>query len=83
MCLVVKGFYTLKCCIQGIINNCNNINSFLNRSPVFHSFVKVALTKNPKKRPTAEKLLQVVLQVFHIFNLNKFMVCSTHFFTET
>ncbi|XP_060519377.1 mitogen-activated protein kinase kinase kinase kinase 5 isoform X2 [Cylas formicarius] len=27
-------------------------------SPVFHSFVKVALTKNPKKRPTAEKLLQ-------------------------
>lgn len=28
-------------------------------SPTFHSFVKVALTKNPKKRPTAEKLLQV------------------------
>lgn len=27
-------------------------------SPTFHSFVKVALTKNPKKRPTAEKLLQ-------------------------
>ncbi|XP_067007680.1 mitogen-activated protein kinase kinase kinase kinase 5 [Anabrus simplex] len=26
-------------------------------SPTFHSFVKVALTKNPKKRPTAEKLL--------------------------
>ncbi|KAK2707031.1 mitogen-activated protein kinase kinase kinase kinase 5-like isoform X2 [Artemia franciscana] len=24
----------------------------------FHSFVKVALTKNPKKRPTAEKLLE-------------------------
>uniref|UniRef100_U5EYJ4 Mitogen-activated protein kinase kinase kinase kinase n=1 Tax=Corethrella appendiculata TaxID=1370023 RepID=U5EYJ4_9DIPT len=24
----------------------------------FHSFVKVALTKNPKKRPTAERLLQ-------------------------
>ncbi|XP_032452861.1 mitogen-activated protein kinase kinase kinase kinase 5 isoform X10 [Nasonia vitripennis] len=27
-------------------------------SQTFHSFVKVALTKNPKKRPTAEKLLQ-------------------------
>ncbi|XP_074028055.1 MAP4K3-like protein hppy isoform X2 [Leptinotarsa decemlineata] len=27
-------------------------------SPTFHHFVKVALTKNPKKRPTAEKLLQ-------------------------
>jgi [mitogen-activated protein kinase] kinase 5 len=24
----------------------------------FHSFVKTALTKNPKKRPTAERLLQ-------------------------
>ncbi|CAG9856132.1 unnamed protein product [Phyllotreta striolata] len=27
-------------------------------SSTFHNFVKVALTKNPKKRPTAEKLLQ-------------------------
>ncbi|XP_071650828.1 mitogen-activated protein kinase kinase kinase kinase 5 isoform X17 [Temnothorax longispinosus] len=27
-------------------------------SPTFHNFVKIALTKNPKKRPTAEKLLQ-------------------------
>ncbi|XP_050315103.1 LOW QUALITY PROTEIN: mitogen-activated protein kinase kinase kinase kinase 5 [Anthonomus grandis grandis] len=27
-------------------------------SPTFHNFVKVALTKNPKKRPNAEKLLQ-------------------------
>lgn len=26
-------------------------------SPIFHSFIKTALTKNPKKRPTAEKLL--------------------------
>lgn len=26
-------------------------------SPTFHSFIKTALTKNPKKRPTAEKLL--------------------------
>ncbi|KAK0092753.1 hypothetical protein PV326_000675 [Microctonus aethiopoides] len=27
-------------------------------SPTFQNFVKIALTKNPKKRPTAEKLLQ-------------------------
>jgi serine/threonine protein kinase len=27
-------------------------------SPIFHSFVKVALTKNPKKRPNSERLLQ-------------------------
>ncbi|XP_054281916.1 mitogen-activated protein kinase kinase kinase kinase 5-like isoform X7 [Macrosteles quadrilineatus] len=27
-------------------------------SPTFHNFVKTALTKNPKKRPTSEKLLQ-------------------------
>ncbi|KAM4663123.1 mitogen-activated protein kinase kinase kinase kinase 5 isoform 1-T1 [Discoglossus pictus] len=26
-------------------------------TPVFHNFVKVSLTKNPKKRPTAERLL--------------------------
>lgn len=26
-------------------------------SPVFHNFVKIALTKNPKKRPSAERLL--------------------------
>lgn len=30
-------------------------------SPTFHSFVKTALTKNPKKRPTADKLLQVFI----------------------
>ena len=28
-------------------------------SAVFHAFLKLALTKNPKKRPTADKLLQV------------------------
>jgi mitogen-activated protein kinase kinase kinase kinase 5 len=27
-------------------------------SQIFHSFVKIALTKNPKKRPNAERLLQ-------------------------
>jgi hypothetical protein len=26
-------------------------------SPIFHSFVKISLTKNPKKRPNAERLL--------------------------
>ncbi|XP_044128608.1 LOW QUALITY PROTEIN: mitogen-activated protein kinase kinase kinase kinase 5 [Bufo gargarizans] len=26
-------------------------------TPVFHNFIKVSLTKNPKKRPTAERLL--------------------------
>jgi len=25
----------------------------------FHSFIKIALTKNPKKRPSADKLLEV------------------------
>lgn len=29
------------------------------RTQNFHHFLKLALTKNPKKRPTAEKLLQV------------------------
>ena len=28
-------------------------------SPSMHAFVKVALTKNPKKRPTADRLLEV------------------------
>ena len=28
-------------------------------SPTFHGFLKVALTKNPKKRPTADRLSQV------------------------
>nr|XP_006815628.1 PREDICTED: mitogen-activated protein kinase kinase kinase kinase 5 [Saccoglossus kowalevskii] len=27
-------------------------------SPVFHNFIKMALTKNPKRRPTADKMLQ-------------------------
>ena len=27
-------------------------------SPVFHNFIKVALTKNPKRRPTADKLIE-------------------------
>ncbi|CAG2054272.1 unnamed protein product, partial [Timema podura] len=35
-----------------------DIGSTSVRSPTFHNFVKVALTKNTKKRPNAEKLLQ-------------------------
>lgn len=30
-------------------------------SPTFNSFIKTALTKNPKKRPTADRLLQHAL----------------------
>ncbi|KAF6214877.1 hypothetical protein GE061_009621 [Apolygus lucorum] len=37
-------------------------------SQVFHNFVKTALTKNPKKRPTAEKLL---LHPFLVVDMNK------------
>uniref|UniRef100_A0A4W6DKA1 Mitogen-activated protein kinase kinase kinase kinase n=1 Tax=Lates calcarifer TaxID=8187 RepID=A0A4W6DKA1_LATCA len=33
----------------------------------FHQFVKVALTKNPKKRPAADKLLQVNSPVCFVF----------------
>ncbi|BES89047.1 mitogen-activated protein kinase kinase kinase kinase [Nesidiocoris tenuis] len=37
-------------------------------SQIFHNFVKTALTKNPKKRPTAEKLL---LHPFLVVEMNK------------
>ncbi|CDQ87858.1 unnamed protein product [Oncorhynchus mykiss] len=33
-------------------------NNYLFRSADFHSFVKISLTKNPRKRPSSEKLLQ-------------------------
>lgn len=49
-------------------------------SPTFHSFVKVALTKNPKKRPTAEKLLQVKeanKKVFLFFDIICFSTLSS------
>lgn len=36
------------------------------RSPTFHNFVKVSLTKNPKKRPTADKLLMVSIHFNHL-----------------
>lgn len=38
------------------------------RSTEFHNFIKLALTKNPRKRPTAEKLLQVlVVEISSLF----------------
>lgn len=36
---------------------------FLFRSPMFHDFIKSCLVKNPKKRPSPAKLLQVRLQL--------------------
>lgn len=43
------------------------------RTNNFHHFVKLALTKNPKKRPTAEKLLQVSKKTAYLqfFNTNR------------
>lgn len=35
-----------------------------------HSFVKMSLTKNPKRRPTAQKLLEVSQKSFY-FDLRK------------
>uniref|UniRef100_A0A1B6D1M6 Mitogen-activated protein kinase kinase kinase kinase n=1 Tax=Clastoptera arizonana TaxID=38151 RepID=A0A1B6D1M6_9HEMI len=37
-------------------------------SPTFHNFVKTALTKNPKKRPTADKLL---MHPFFLLDMSK------------
>ncbi|XP_043281191.1 mitogen-activated protein kinase kinase kinase kinase 5 isoform X3 [Venturia canescens] len=56
-------------------------------SPTFHNFVKVSLTKNPKKRPTAEKLLQ---HAFFQGEMNKRLALEllqkvsnpSHMFTE-
>jgi serine/threonine protein kinase len=36
----------------------------------FQNFLKYALTKNPKKRPSAEKLLEVIPEkIFHFFTI--------------
>jgi hypothetical protein len=37
---------------------------FLPRSAAFHNFVKVTLTKSPKKRPSATKMLSVNLPAY-------------------
>lgn len=37
----------------------NEFHTLIFRTQIFQHFIKVALTKNPKKRPTAEKLLEV------------------------
>ncbi|KAI4813308.1 hypothetical protein KUCAC02_024640 [Chaenocephalus aceratus] len=39
----------------------------------FHHFCKLALTKNTKKRPTAEKLLQVINTRLHFFKTNRLL----------
>lgn len=49
-----------------------------NRTNNFHHFVKLALTKNPKKRPTAEKLLQVSRKKQHSINTK----ANTWFFSS-
>lgn len=42
------------------------------RSPTFHNFIKVSLTKNPKKRPTADKLLMVCIsKIFCLITMYK------------
>lgn len=33
--------------------------SIISRTQNFHNFIKVALTKQPKRRPTSDKLLEV------------------------
>ena len=42
--------------------NCVHVScrfSVVFRTQNFHNFVKVALTKQPKRRPTSDKLLEV------------------------
>lgn len=47
-------------------------------SATFHNFVKVALTKNPKKRPTADKLLGHAF--FHTFEMSKRLSIGESFY---
>jgi serine/threonine protein kinase len=55
-------------------------------SQTFHSFIKVALTKNPKKRPTADRLMEVLLYFciicfkplnYFFFLTAPFLLCSS------
>jgi len=51
------------------------------RSTEFHNFIKMALTKSPRKRPTAEKLLQVgYLLTKTLFILGPSFITMTLFF---
>jgi serine/threonine protein kinase len=48
----------------------------------FQNFVKYALTKNPKKRPSAEKLLEVIqAKILHL-KIFFIIIFSIHFFKE-
>jgi len=49
-------------------------------SPTFHNFVKTALTKNPKKRPTAERLLLVGHKHQKYFHATKLLLFQHAFF---
>ncbi len=44
------------------------------RTNNFHNFVKMALTKNPKKRPPADKLLQVGGTFLYLVNLSCYVI---------
>lgn len=48
---------TIELCYISDLLKYENIHHY--RSQTFQHFIKVALTKNPKKRPTADKLLEV------------------------
>lgn len=52
----------LQCCIKQI--------NLPPRSTGFHNFVKVSLTKNPKRRPTADKLLSVIGLIVVLDNID-------------
>ncbi len=45
----------------------------------FHSFIKVSLTKNPKKRPSAERLLEVSASYFYITSFFILYLIPIHF----
>lgn len=55
------------------------------RTNNFHHFVKIALTKNPKKRPTADRLLQVrsALPLENIYDYHSVIfLCITSLFLQ-
>ena len=46
--------------VQELEENELSIKAFCYRPAPMKDFIKLALTKNPKKRPSADKLLQVI-----------------------